>query len=161
MARKQMTVDELVQSEGWKKFTKNLEIYGSIAGAVGFILHFIKSPYATMLLTLSLTTLAIVYFFMAFLKADFPSRALSYVFYKLYGFGLSISLVTIMFILNHWPAAHLEMLIISFALTLANFILVFMARPGFERQSLSLLNTRLVITLVLLVYCIFAAKIYI
>lgn len=161
MERKQMTIDELVESEGWKKFTKNLEIYGSIAGAAGLILHFIKGPYAGMILTLSLTTLAIVYFYMAFMKAEFPSRVLSNLFYKLYGLGLSISMVTILFILNHWPAAQSEMLVISLTLTLANFILVFMARPGFERKVLILLNTRLVITLVLLVYSVFAAKIFI
>jgi hypothetical protein len=105
MEEKKVTLDEIVQSEGWKKFINKMDLYCTVfLVAIFFMIVFdlTDSNYFNLLLTITFITLAITSFFMAYTKFESESEMLSKWFYKIYGLGASIGFITILFIQENW-----------------------------------------------------------
>jgi len=126
MEEDKLSIQELVRTEGWKIFSKKLELYTAILLGITIVLWIAgfshKHPFA-MLLTASLTSMAILCFFMGFNIFESDSKIISFLFYKLYGFGLAIGFITVLFIHQHWPGANEIMLLLSTGMILISSIL--------------------------------------
>jgi len=105
MEEKKVTLEEIVQSEGWKKFINKMDLYCfAFLVAILFMIVFglADSKYFTLLLTITLMSLAITSFFIAYNKFESESKMLSKWFYKIYGLGASLGFITILFIQENW-----------------------------------------------------------
>ena len=105
MENKKASMDEIVQSAGWKKFMEKLDLYCSVL--IGILIIMIIMGYTNnknfrLILMITLLTMATTSFFMAYLKFESESSALSKWFYKIYGLGLSIGFVSILFVMQHF-----------------------------------------------------------
>jgi|WetSurMetagenome_2_1015567.scaffolds.fasta_scaffold574947_2 hypothetical protein len=105
MEQQKISMDELVQSAGWKKFMNKLNLYCAIL--VGILILMILLGYTgnrnfRMISMVTLMTLATTSFFMAYLKFESESKALSKWFYKIYGLGLSLGFVDTLYIVLHY-----------------------------------------------------------
>ncbi|HEY4789668.1 MAG TPA: hypothetical protein VIH57_26645 [Bacteroidales bacterium] len=106
MENKKMSIEEMVQTDEWKRFTKRLDLFSAILLVViilllaaGFSIH----GRFRILLTLALSTLSVTSFFTAFQKFNSEFRLLSFLFYKIYGLGLALGFITVLFTLQKWP----------------------------------------------------------
>jgi hypothetical protein len=103
MENKPMNIAELVASDGWKAFTKKLELIGSVVFGAALVMYLAKIHGSGTFLTLGGSTLAVVYYFEAFKTFHSSSKLLSSVFFKIHGLGLSFSWIFVLFTLEHWP----------------------------------------------------------
>jgi len=126
MQNKKLTIEELVQTDEWNKFMKKLEIFSAIF--LGIIILMIVAGLTHiksfgLILTMTLSTLSISCFFTGFQKFNSESKILSFLFYKIYGFGLSIGFMTLLFIKQKWPYPNDLLAIISTILIVISLIL--------------------------------------
>jgi hypothetical protein len=126
MEEKKMTISELVQTDDWKKFMKKLEIFSAVF--LGIIILMIALGFTTnksfgLILTLTLSTLSITCFFTGFQNFNSESKILAFIFYKIYGFGLALGFMTLLFIKQKWPYPNDLLAIISTILIVISIIL--------------------------------------
>jgi hypothetical protein len=133
MKNQQMSISDIVQTEGWKQFMKKLEIAAFVLLILSYILHIsglaAKFPTGT-INTLSLNTFAVVCFFMAFNTFQSESKVLSFLFYKIYGFGLSIGFIASLFLIQKWPFPSIAFMIVSIIASAISLILGFREKRG-------------------------------
>jgi hypothetical protein len=101
MENQKATMDEIIQSAGWKKFMEKLDLYCAILLGVlviMMVLGYTGNKNFRFISLVTLLTLATTSFFMAYLKFDSESKVLSKLFYKIYGIGLSLGFINILFI---------------------------------------------------------------
>lgn len=98
-----MTFKELVETPDWKKLMKRLERYSIVGLAITLLFIIFDLKFAKVLLILTLSIYATFNFFKAFENFESNSRIISLLFYKIYGYGLSLACVTVMFGMMNWP----------------------------------------------------------
>jgi len=126
MEENKLTMEELVQTEGWKNFNRKLELYTSILLAVILILWTLglsKNNSFNMILTATLGTLTILCFFQGFSIFESESKLMSYLFYKIYGFGLAAGFMSLLFIYQKWSYPKELMAILATLLILISLVL--------------------------------------
>lgn len=126
MENKKLTIEELVQTEEWNRFMKKLEIFSAIFLGIVVLMNITGLTHIKifgLILTLTLSTLSISCFFTGFQKFNSESKILSFLFYKIYGFGLSIGFMTLLFIKQKWPYPNDLLAIISAILIVISLIL--------------------------------------
>jgi FlaA1/EpsC-like NDP-sugar epimerase len=121
-----MDIYEIVQSEGWKKFSEKLELYSSVILVIAILLLLFgesgKNASETMF-TISLSTLSVTSFFMGFKKYESELKFLKKYFYQIYGFGIALGIITILFIIQNWPSSKESMAGLSLIFILTSLIL--------------------------------------
>ena len=102
-----------------------LDLISYISWGILFIMVMLGGhiPLFYMINTFTFSTLSIIGFFIGFIKFDSDSKLLSFMFYKIYGFGLAIGFITIMFTIQHWPIPITIMTILSIIMILISLIL--------------------------------------
>jgi hypothetical protein len=156
MDENKITMDELVQSEGWKKFIKKMDLYCLIF--LGAIIIMIAVGYTDnktfrLLSTITLMTLAITSFFIAYNKFESESNILSKWFYKIYGLGLSFGFITVLFILQNWKFPIDIFSVISAIMLIISLVLGFKEITGENKNKLNwIFFLRLFVALVPLIY---------
>jgi len=96
MENEKITIEELVQTEGWKKFTKRLELYSAIFFAATIIMMLVgytENGLYRQILVMTLGLFTILCFFLGFSNFISESRIFSVIFYKIYGWGLSLTFI--------------------------------------------------------------------
>ena len=96
-----MKISELVQSEGWIKFSKRLELISASFFAITIIMlvaGYTENNLYRQILTMTLGFFAILSYFIGFNNFNSESKIISFIFYKIYGYGLSITFLTSIFI---------------------------------------------------------------
>jgi hypothetical protein len=111
MEQPKISIDELVQSASWKKFMDKINLYSGIMLAIliiMIILGYTDGKNFRLIAIITLMTMGTSSFFMAFLKFESESAALSKWFYKIYGLGLSFGFINLLFIIQHlkYPIAN-------------------------------------------------------
>lgn len=132
-----LTIHELVQTEAWKKFMQKLELASAILIVITLILWLIghSGPFLGLGMTITLSTLALVSFFMAFLPFESNSKILSLIFYKIYGFGLAIGFNAILFTVQKWPTFPV-MVPLSISLIIVSLFLGVLEKQGENKNML-------------------------
>lgn len=105
MEDKKITMDELVQSEGWKKFMNKMDLYCAIFLGILFLMIITgntDNKIFRLLSHITLITLAATSFFIAYNRFESESGILKKWFYKIYGIGLSLGFVTILYMQRNW-----------------------------------------------------------
>jgi hypothetical protein len=151
-----LTIQKLVQTEGWKTFMQKLELVSTILLVVTLLLRLVmhKVPFWGLVITLTLSTLAIVSFFMGFLPFESSSKLLSNIFYKIYGLGLALGFNTILFTLEKWPTFP-AMIPLSISLIIVSLFLGVLEKQGENKNMLDWKYfVRLFIALIPLVYIV-------
>lgn len=150
-----MSVANLVESEGFKKFSSKLERMGSIVLLVGLFMHFFMPAKSSTILMVGFSTMAIVYFFKAFLKSNVNNKVISIIFNKVYGYSLALSLVSVLFTLQKWPISDSGLIFSLILLLIATYlsIKVKMEEKQFSLEYLHFI--RLFVALALVVYAFF------
>ena len=126
MENKNLTFKELVQTENWRKFIKRLEITSAIMIVILVIMiitKYVDNSNFRILLKITLPTLAIYCFFIGFNRFDSESKTMSYLFYKIHGFGLAIGFFTSDFIISRIPYPKDIMIILSLILICITLVL--------------------------------------
>ena len=105
--------EELKNSPAFLSFGKRITIIGVIVSVVGGVMKLSGIPYGSSLLIMGLTTLALTaYFIVANLPykpiekdedANARLRPIWNFSIKLFGWGLSVLLIGLLFWLHHWP----------------------------------------------------------
>ncbi len=139
MENKEMTIKELVQSEGWINFSKRLENYSAIL--LGVIVLMLIAGYSesknfNLILTITLTMLSILCFFIGFQTFDSESKVLTYWFYKIYGFGLAIGFLTLLFISQDWSFPKEILTVLSTVFIFVSLFLGFKEKTSGNKNSL-------------------------
>ena len=94
-------------------------------------------------------------FFIGFHKFESDSKILSYMFYKIYGFGLAIGFTTLLYIHLHWPWPKEIMLTLSITLILISVLLGIRERLGANNNHIDWKYfLRILIALIPLIYVI-------
>jgi peptidoglycan/LPS O-acetylase OafA/YrhL len=140
MEEKKVTMEEIVQSEGWKKFINKMDLYClAFLVAIFFMIVFgsTDSKYFTLLLTITLMTLAITSFFIAYSKFESESKMLSKWFYKIYGLGASLGFITILFIQENWKFPEEIFSIVAAVLLIISLILGLREITGENKNKLN------------------------
>jgi hypothetical protein len=151
MNNQNFTITELVQSAGWKSFTKKLELFSYLFFIIVIFLisiDYSNTDLISMLLTVSATTLSIVYFFSSFIPYKSDSKLKSKIFYKIYGYGLSVSWITILFELNDWPSTDNVMIVFSILGIVVSTILGLLERK--EKKMIQFYFIRLLIPFIII-----------
>jgi hypothetical protein len=146
-----MDINKIIESEGWKSFVSKLEKFGALTLLFGIVQLALKNnpDKLNVLLICGFSTLAIVYFFYGF-KELTPANAISSSFFKIYGWGLAISCVSLMFTLMEWPIDK-NSLIISIVIVLVSILLGLKLRNDENKNLIDKFYfIRLVIALILL-----------
>ena len=129
-----MKFEELLKSEGWILFAKKLEIMGALVLLIGLIIYFIKDIGNAFLAT-GFISLAIVYFFDGF-KESKSSILIPSSFFRIYGWGLAISSVSLLFTLMKWPISTYS-LIISMVIVLIYILMGLKFRKNDDRNFIN------------------------
>ncbi|HEY9123585.1 MAG TPA: hypothetical protein PK252_00230 [Bacteroidales bacterium] len=132
-----MEFKELTESDGWKKFEIKLEKLGALVLLVGLIVHLlnVNPNRPNYLLVVGLSTLTIVYFFCGFKELK-STDYVSSIFFRIYGWGLAITSVSLMFTLMQWPI-HKNSLLISIGLLAVSLILALKFRNEENKQQIN------------------------
>ena len=105
MENQKKSITEIVETDAWRKYTKKLELYSSLIFIVGFLFFLFKLDNSknSNLLSIGLFAMIINYFFIGFniLKTD--TKTLSYWFFKIHGWSLSLAYLSIYIALNDFP----------------------------------------------------------
>lgn len=120
-----MTMDELVQTENWKKFMNKMDLFGIILLVISIILivaGFKFERFVQIYIT-TLSLLSIIGFFIGFSKFNSESKVLSFVFYRIYGYGLALGFATLMLVLLSFELPLKTMIIISIIMLSTSLIL--------------------------------------
>lgn len=153
---KKYTMDEIVRSEGWKIFMDRLHVGIAILLGVSLLIIGIERKLderSTYILSLTLSTLATTCFFIGYEKFESRSKILSYLFYRVYGYGLTLGFVTLLFILQHWPWPKEIMLMLSVSMILTSLILGIQEIMGENRNKIGWLYfVRILMALAPLIY---------
>jgi hypothetical protein len=128
-----MKIHELIESDGFKTFTLKLEVISSLVLLVGLVMFFIKDK-PNIILILGFSSLAIVYFIYGFNELK-HSNVISSSFFKIYGWGLAISSISILFTLMKWPINN-HSLIISMVIILVSILLGLTFRNENNKSSI-------------------------
>jgi hypothetical protein len=158
MEEKKATMEEIVQSEGWKKFMIKMDrncliLLGVLI--VMIIIGYTDNKTFRLLSTITLMTLALTSFFIAYNKFDSESQVLSKWFYKVYGLGLSLGFITILFILQNWNFPKNIFSAISAIMLIMAFLLGLREITGENKNKLNWIYfLRLSVALIPLVYLI-------
>jgi succinate dehydrogenase hydrophobic anchor subunit len=158
MEDNRLTIDELVQTDAWKKFMMKLEIGGAIF--LGITIIMIIAGYTDngnfrIILSMTLTVLSVFCFFLGFHKFDSESKILSYLFYKVHGYGLFLGFITILFIRNNWPYPKDIMTIVSIILILISLLLGMREKINENKNNLNWRYfIRIFVALIPLIYII-------
>jgi uncharacterized membrane protein YjjP (DUF1212 family) len=152
-----MTIEQIIESEGWRKFMLNLEKLSSLVLLAGLVLFVVKDN-PNILLILGFTTLALIYFFEGFKELK-SNTTLSNSFFKIYGWGLAISSVSMMFTLMKWPINSYS-IVISMVIVLVSILLGFKLRNDNNKNVIDKFYfIRLAIALLLLGFVYFSKEI--
>ena len=154
-----MTINELIESEGWKSFISRLEKIGALVLLFGLVLYALKvNPDITsVLIVCGFSALAMIYFFDGFKELK-PTNAISSSFFKIYGWGLAISCVSCMFTINKWPINEYS-LIISMILVLVSILLGLKFKDDENKNLIDKFYfIRLIIALVVLCFIYFNTR---
>jgi hypothetical protein len=158
MKENKTTIDEMVQSEGWKKMMNRMDLYCSflLCALIIFFLTGYTNNRNFRLLTLStLMIMATIGFFMAFNKFQSESTILSKLFYKVYGMGLSISFITLLAVQQVWKLPTELFSIVSIILLFVSLILGIREIRAGNRNNLNWkFFTRIIIALIPIIYLI-------
>jgi len=153
-----MSIKELIETEEWKKFMRKLEKTGSIFAGIAFILSF-GTPLANPLFITGFGTLAIVYFFSGFYELKTENRIITFLFYKIYGFALTFSCISIVFYFMNWPFFKNSLSISIIGIMIAIF---FGLKYKKTEENVNLLDKlfyiRLVIALGLLIFVLYLSQ---
>lgn len=127
----------MTESDGWKKFEIKLEKLGALVLLVGLIVHLlnVNPNRPNYLLVVGLSTLTIVYFFCGFKELK-STDYVSSIFFRIYGWGLAITSVSLMFTLMQWPI-HKNSLLISIGLLAVSLILALKFRNEENKQQIN------------------------
>jgi hypothetical protein len=156
MEENKVTMNELVQSEGWKKFMNKMDLYCLIF--LGFIIVMIIVGYTDnktfrLLSTITLMSLATTSFFIAYNKFESESNILSKWFYKIYGLGLSLGFLTVLFIQQSWKFPIDIFSVISAIMLIISLVLGLREITGENKNKLNwILFIRLIVAMVPLIY---------
>jgi hypothetical protein len=115
-----MKIHELIESKSWKTVISKLEIISSLLLLVGLVLFYLNNS-PNVLLIIGFSALAIVYFFDGF-KELLPSNLISSSFFRIHGWGLTISCVSMLFTLMNWRIDR-HSLIISMIILFVSLLL--------------------------------------
>jgi len=154
MDDKNLTIKEIIESEGWKDFTKKLEIIGAIVSLIGLVTVIINKNIDSVgfLFALGFLTLAINYFYFGFKQYESESRIISLLFYKVYGFGLSIASITALFIIEKWPYPKQEMIILAIILHVISISIGLKERSEGRKDKWLIYFIRPTISIIVLIY---------
>ena len=126
MTKSSQNVKEIVQSAGWQSFFIKLENICALILVLAILFNFAVKPNSEFLVNISfsaLTTLVVMYFFLIYYKYSSDSEFLQLIFYRVYGFGLSLGFLTIIAIIHQWPLP-VEIMSISSLILLSISILL-------------------------------------
>jgi hypothetical protein len=155
-----MTIQELTESKEWKNFIKKLEKFSSLILLVGIVLYALKfnENKPSVIIVAGFSSLAIVYFFDGFKELKSPNF-MSSSFFKIYGWGLAISCISMMFVIMKWPINE-NCLIISTVLILAALLLGLKFKNEENKDQINkLFFIRLIVALILLSFVYYKTKI--
>lgn len=132
-----MDFQEIIESDGWKKFESKIEITGALAVLFGILLYVlnINPERPNIILVVGFSTLAIVYFFKGFKELN-STDYVSHIFFRIYGWGLAITSVSLMFTLMQWHI-HRNSLLISMGLLAVSLVLALKFRNEENKQQLN------------------------
>jgi hypothetical protein len=158
MENRKLSIGELVQTDNWKRFMKKLEIISWILlGAVLLmkVVGYSENENFRLILTMTLTTFSILCFFIGLSKFDSDFRMLSILFYKIYGFGLSLGFITLLFIQTALPYPVELMTIISTIIIIISLFLGIRERLSENKNNINwLFFVRIFVALIPLIYFI-------
>ncbi len=122
---------------------KKLELALVVVTALGILLKFFNLPFSAILLTLSLSSLALVYMgFGAALFSNVPARLANYgsdsigtegssiTGTRFLGYAMALVLVGTLFKIQHWPMATMQLMVGLIALILLFALVVFRAQKA-------------------------------
>jgi hypothetical protein len=132
-----MDFHEIIESEGWKKFENKIEMTGALAAFFGILLYAlnINPERINVVLVVGFSTLAIVYFFKGFKELN-STDYVSHIFFRVYGWGLTIASVSLMFTLIQWHI-HKNSLLISMGLMAVSLILALKFRNEENKRQIN------------------------
>jgi membrane protease YdiL (CAAX protease family) len=128
-----MKLHEMIESEAWKKFMSKLELVSALVVMLGLILFSLKIESNTFFMV-GFPALTLFYFFYGFTKLE-PVIEISDTFFKIYGWGLAISSISLLFTLMHWPINQYS-LIISAVVVLVSLVLGIIFRKEENKQMI-------------------------
>jgi hypothetical protein len=110
-----MTSENSMQAKIANKLSERLpklEMIFALTSFIGLILRILNISYGGIILVISLSSLAIIYFLLAYKSSSSDSSGLYKFIYKLIYWAISISVLGILFRLQHYPNSN-NMLIIG------------------------------------------------
>lgn len=157
-----MKLHELIESIGFKQFLKRLEMFSLLLIIFGLILKFsFNQIHSSSLIVVGFSSIAISYFFMGF-KVLNSTSPFAMVFFRIYGWGLSISAVSILFNIQHYPISEYS-LIICLVMVLVALILSVRMNKNQENDDFDLWHyLRLIMAILVLplIYFIYVHPIF-
>ena len=126
MEENNLSISEIVKTEGWKNFSKRLELYTAILLVIIIIMWIAglsKNSLFGVIFPAAMMTLAVLCFFIAFNLFESESKIMRFLFFRIYGFGLSIAFVCLLFIRQNWPFPKEIMAVVSALMILVSLIL--------------------------------------
>jgi hypothetical protein len=154
-----MNIHEIIESENWGKLITKIEKISALVLLFGFVLFALKvnKVKPNILFIVGFSILAVIYFFYGFKKLK-TSLALSSSFFRIYGWGLSISCISCMFTIMKWPINEYS-LIISMILVIFAGLLGFIFKNSGNKNTIdNFYYIRLVIALIVLCFIYFKAS---
>jgi hypothetical protein len=133
METKKTPISEVIKRESRKKFLKVLEIYSVILLMAYFIVIItgnINIGISRVLESCTLSFLALYCYLIGWSNFVSESKFLTYWFYKIHGFGLSIGFITILFFRFHWPLPKDITTILSAVLIFISLLLGIREKSG-------------------------------
>lgn len=117
------------------KNLKKSEIISLIIVALGLILKSVSLPAGNILVTITLSFLAVLYFFIGYHDFRFSSKMESFL-HKLLSYGWAISIIGILFIIQGWPGYEPMLTVGPFPLAVILIIIIYQRSKNAEEYSI-------------------------
>lgn len=159
MERNKLTISDMLETDEMKKLIRKLEII-SVA-LLGIIILMIVFGFTTnesfgLILTLTFTILSLNCFFIGFKSFNSESKILSLLFYKIYGFGLALGFMSLLFIRQKWSYSNDPLLYISFTMITFSLVLGVREKMDGNKNNIGLKYfLRIFIALLFLIYTLY------